>query len=416
MGRPKKADKDKSPATRVAEIRKETRRKKKLAELFSREWYVLRSILGYWWAMFIFLLGGREAGKSYAVTDFFCKQFVKKGRPFTWLRLSETSAKKLLSNNAEKLIDPDIRRKYNLDLITNGNNVYAVTKRSNPDKKGNTKIIEKKLMARVFSIATFYNDKGSGLFDKEFLDDPNQYYNICLDEMNREKSEKNSFDIVYSFTNQLENLVRSTKKRIRVICIGNTLEEASDLLCAFNFIPEEFGRYKLVKHKKELKAYLDELGQAHTDEELARVNSKYYKIDFGKRAVVEYMQPTEAYLERRKGTIADILMPTASTFTNKIETDNTLVFKGRLHKPNYVIKFTKDVNDWFTVYDSNKIRKYNKEQVRAIAMRPYLDEIYDVKSMTNVIQIFDYRSYQFKDLITFKQFQKQMNLLKPRGN
>ena len=109
-------------------------------------------------------------------------------------------------------------------------------------------------------------------------------------------------------------------------------------------------------------------------------------------------------------------MPTASTFTNKIETDNTLVFKGRLHKPNYVIKFTKDVNDWFTVYDSNKIRKYNKEQVRAIAMRPYLDEIYDVKSMTNVIQIFDYRSYQFKDLITFKQFQKQMNLLKPRGN
>ena len=234
--------------------------------------------------------------------------------------------------------------------------------------------------------------------------------------MNREKSEKNSFDIVYSFTNQLENLVRSTKKRIRVICIGNTLEEASDLLCAFNFIPEEFGRYSLVKNKKKLGQYLKELSAAKTDEELAKVNHKYSKVDFGKRAVMEYMAPTEAYTERRKGTIADILMPTASTFTNKIETDNTLVYKGRLKKPNYVIKFTKDQDDWFTVYDSNVIRKYNKENVRAIAMRPYLDEIFEVKAMSNVIQIFDYRSYKYRDLITFKQFQKNMNLLKPRGN
>ena len=52
------------------------------------------------------------------------------------------------------------------------------------------------------------------------------YYNICLDEMNREQNEKRSFDILYAFTNQLENLVRSTKTRVRVICIGNTLEEA----------------------------------------------------------------------------------------------------------------------------------------------------------------------------------------------
>ena len=256
MGRPKLPDNKKSLATRKAEIARETRRKEKLKQLVTREWYVLRSILGFWWAMFIFLLGGREAGKSYAVTRFFVQQWRKYGRPFVWLRLSETSAQKLLSNNAEKLIDPDIKRKYNLDLVTNGNNVYEVTKRSKPDKNGRTKILEKKLMARVFSIATFYNDKGSGLFDKEFLDDPNMYYNICMDEMNREKSEKKSFDIVYSFTNQLENLVRSTKKRIRVICIGNTLEEASDLLCAFNFIPEEFGRYKLVKNKKLLAQYL----------------------------------------------------------------------------------------------------------------------------------------------------------------
>lgn len=416
MGRPKLPESKKSIATVMAEKRRKTKHEKKMEELKSREWYVLRSILGFVWAIFIFLLGGREVGKSYAVTDTYTNQWKKYKRPFIWLRLSETSAKKLLANNAEKLIDPDLRRKYNLDLVTNGSNVYEVTKRSKPDKNGRTKILEKKCMARVFSLATFYNDKGSGLFDKEFLDDPNMYYNICLDEMNREQSERNSFDIVYSFANQLENLIRSTKKRVRVICIGNTLEEASDILCAFNFIPEKFGRFKLVKNKKKLMEYLRELNKAHTDVEQAKVNAKYKNVDFGKRAVIEYMEPTEAYLTRRKGTVADILMPTASTFTNKIETDNTLVFKGRLHKPLYVIKFSKDSNDWFTVYDTNKVRKYNKENVKVIAMRPYLDEIYDVKSMSNVVQIFDYRSYQFKDLITFKQFQKNMNLLKPRGN
>lgn len=345
--------------------------------LKNREYYLLRSLLGNDWAMFYFLLGGREAGKSYATTDFFCKQFIDYGRPFYWLRLSETSKKKLLNNNAEKLIDPDLRRKYNLDLTTNGDNVYVVLKR---DDKG--KIKEKKLIARVMSLATFYNDKGSGLFDKDFLNDPHMYYNICLDEMNREKSEKNSFDIVYSFTNQLENLVRSTKQRLRVICIGNTLEEASDLLCAFNFIPEDFGRFKLKK----------------------------------KRAVIDYIQPSDAYLNRRKGTIADILMPEASTFTNKIETDTSLVNKSRRITPTNVIKFSKSKDEWFTLWDSKILAPYNNEKQPAIAMYPYLDEIFNVKLRDNVIALFDYRAYQYKDLITFKKFQKCINLVKPRGN
>ena len=266
----------------------EVKRLKKKKEMLNREWYSLRSILGYDWAIFYFLLGGREAGKSYATTDFFVRQFKKYGRPFYWLRLSEASSRKLLQNNAEKLVDPDLRRKYNLDLVTNGDNVYNVTKR---DEDG--KIIEKQFMARVMCLSTFYNDKGSGLFDKDFLNDPNMYYNICLDEMNRELNEKKTFDIVYAFTNQLENLVRSTKTRLRVICIGNTLEEASDILSVFNFLPEEFGRFKL--HKK--------------------------------RAVVEYIEPSEKYLKRREGTVADILMPEASTFTNKVEVDTTLVTK-----------------------------------------------------------------------------------------
>lgn len=339
------------------------------------EWYSIRSLLGFSWAIFYFMIGGREAGKSYATTEFFVGQWRKYKRPFYWLRLTDRTQEILLKNNAEKLIDPDLRRKYKLDLTVIGDGVYEVLKR---DSEG--RIREKVLMCRVLALSTFYNDKGSGLFDKDFLNDPNMYYNICLDEMNRELNEKNSFDILYAFTNQLENLVRSTKQRVRVICIGNYLEEASDILCAFNFLPQKFGRYKLKK----------------------------------KRAVIDYIQPTETYLERRKGTIADILMPTASTFTNIIKSDDSLVSSKRLIKPSYIIKFTNREENWFTLWDGHTIKRYNNEKCGVIAMRPYIDELFQTTLRDTIIAQFDTRSFLYKDLITFKLFQKNLYLLKPR--
>jgi len=361
------------------------KKKQKILTL-RNEWYSLRPILGHFnWAIFALLIGGREAGKSYSVTNFFVDQFVNKGIPFTWIRLTERQAQKLLNNNAEKLVDPDIRRKYGLDLMTVGGNVYAV--RREPKKithKDGTveikmQIVEKKLMARVFALSTFYTDKGS-IYDKDFLDDLSMRYNIAIDEFQREKGEKNTFDILYALVNQLENIVRSTKNRMKIFFMGNTLEESSDILCAFNFIPETFGIFKLKS----------------------------------KRAVIHNIEPTEAYKLRRKGSIADILMPTASTFTNKIEADTTLITKKRLKEPTNVIKFTKNRINWFTVWDGNIIRKYMNEKKEVIAMRPYLDEIYNVELVRNMITLFDSRSLLFQNMITFKQFQKEIELLSPR--
>lgn len=354
--------------------------------LLQSEWYNLRPILGNAnWALFYCLLGGREAGKSYSVTNFFIDQWKNKGIPFTWLRLTEKQTQKLLNNNAEKLVDPDLRRKYNLDLITRGNNVYEVKREEREiTHKDGTKeikkqIVEKKLMARVYAISTFYNDKGS-IFDKDFLNDLTMRYNIAIDEFQREKGERNTFDILYCLVNQLENLVRSTKERTKIFFLGNTLEEASDILCAFNFIPEKWGTFKLKK----------------------------------KRCVIQNIEPSEAYLKRRKGTIADILLPQASTFTNKIDTDTTLITKKRLLEPTYIIKFTKDKNTWYTIWDGNVVKKYNGEKKSVIAMRPYLDEVYQAENQKNIILLFDTRSLLFNNLITFKQFQKEIELLKPR--
>jgi hypothetical protein len=356
-------------------LRQKIKEQNKKRALVNREWYSLRSLIGNDWAIFYFLLGGREIGKSYRTTAFYVNQYRKYSRPFYWLRLTADSARKLLKNNAEKLIDADIRRKFNINrLEVIGESVYEVTKET---KDG--RIAEKKLMARVLALSTFYADKGNAYFDNEFLNNPDMYYNICLDEMNREKGEKNSFDIVYSFCNQLENLVRSTKKKIRVICIGNTLDEASDLLAAFDFIPEEFGRFYLKS----------------------------------KRAVVDYIEPTEAYLERRKGTIADILMPTASTFTNKIEADTSLILKKRLVRPQYIIKFWKN-EELYTVWNDNIIRTYNGEKCPVHAMRPYLDELFVPECRDAVIAQFDARNFKFYTLIEYKKFKKSLELLRPR--
>ena len=328
-------------------------------KLYEKEWYTVRSIFGYNDMFFYILLGAREAGKSYSVMKQFVSDWKKKGKPFTWLRLTEASQKKMLQNNADKFIDADIRRRYDLDLKVKGFQVFD----------------HGKPMAKVLALSTFYNDKGVALFDNEY----DLGYNICLDEMNREMNEKKTFDINYAFVNQMENLVRSTKDKLRIVLIGNTLEEAGDILCSFNFIPEEFGRYKIRK----------------------------------KKAVLDYIPPSKAYLERRKGTVADLLASDQSTFTNKVEVDKTLVFKGRLMHPTNVIMFTK--TEKYTIWDSKVIKEYNGEKVPVIAMRAYIDQVFNTELRDNVISIFHNRGFYFRDLITQKKFKKAIELLKPKG-
>lgn len=298
---------------------------------------------------------------------------------FYWFRLTETQQKSLLQGGANDLIDPDLKRKYNLKTCTNGNTVYTYKEETYTNKNGKeiTKKVDKTEFCRVMACSTFYNDKGRGYFDNEYDGE----YICVLDEMNREASEKNSFDIVYAFVNQLENVLRSTKTKVKIIMIGNTLEEASDLLSAINFIPDGFGRYKLKR----------------------------------KKAVVDYIRPNEKYLERRKEATANILLPTASTFTNEIEIDRSLLVSPRLRRrPEFIVKFSKSPADWFTVWNDYIVSDYNKENVKTIAMKRYLDDLYNLDSANAVIEMFDVRALRFTNLACFKRFQKQLRLLKKK--
>ena len=136
-----------------------------------------------------------------------------------------------------------------------------------------------------------------------------------------------------------------------------------------------------------------------------------------KRAVIDYIKPTEAYKTRRAGTVADILAGDSSTFTNEVEIDVSLIDKVRLVKPTQIIKFTKDRGDWFVLWTNQRGRQvlapYNGETVnKVIAMRPYLDEVFDEQLKSIVIARFNAKSYYFNSLMCQKKFKRVLSILK----
>lgn len=335
-------------------------KKRKLARFYN-----LSSILGNDWAIFYCLIGGRMTGKSYSITDFLCKQKRRLGDNVRnyWMRISETSTKALLANKAKKLIDPDLVRKYDLELSTKGMEVF---------NRG-------KEFVEVIPLSQFGKLKGVGFYDKDFTG----WYNIVLDEFQLEEGEKRtSFDILYNFIGMCENIARTTKNRIRVFLVGNTLQEASSILKAFNFLPEKFGRFKLKS----------------------------------KRCVIDNLEPTEEYLEDRKGSIADILGGgNMSNYTNALTKDLKLLYKGRVTYPQAIIKFSKDTNMWFTLWDKGVVKRYNNESLPLstdFAMKPYLNTFYSKERVQTIVDMFNARALKFDTLITQAYFTDSMKTIK----
>ena len=328
-------------------------------------WYTreLKSLLGNTWAMFYIILGGRMTGKSYALTEYLCNQKRKKRDRVKnyWMRISETSTKFMLANKAQKLVDPDLVRKYHLDLSTKGMEVYN---RGEP-------------FMTVIPLSAMAKMKGVAFYDKDYTGD----INIVLDEFQLEQGEKRtSFDILYNFIGMIENIARTTKSRIRIFLIGNTLEEASTILKAFNFLPEGFGRYYLKR----------------------------------KRCILDNIEPTEEYLKDRKGSAADILGgDEMSNYTNEIRKDVSMICKDRLERPQYLIKFGKQRDKMFVVWNNNIITRYKGQPVKAaISMRPYLDELFNVDRRNTVLEIYDAKGYKFDTLITLSYFQDELKKLR----
>jgi hypothetical protein len=336
------------------------RKKHKQSRWYTKE---LKSLLGNTWAMFFIILGGRMTGKSYALTDYLCNQKRKKKENVKnyWMRISETSTKFMLANKAQKLIDPDLVRKYKLELSTKGMEVY------NHGEPYMT-VVPLSAMAKL---------KGVAFFDKDYAGE----INIVLDEFQLEQGEKRtSFDILYNFIGMIENIARTTKSKIRIFLVGNTLEEASTILKAFNFLPEGFGRFYLKR----------------------------------KRCIIDNIEPTEEYLKDRKGSAADILGGNEmSNYTNEIRKDLSLITKQRLLSPQYVIKFGKTRDKCFIVWEDNVVTRYKGQQIKSVvSMKPYLEEQYNLERRNTILDIYDAKGYKFDTLITMSYFQDELQKIR----
>lgn len=339
--------------------------KKKLQELYdAKEFYTIRALLGNQWANWFVMAGARERGKTFSVQDFVLNAFFNpKSKlyhvPFYWMRLNDIAIKNMLMNNAAKMFEPILVRKYGLENIK---------------VKGDSIFIGKLLLCRVYGLSTAYNNKGAAIFDKATF----KGVNIIIDEVALEKGQKKTFDVVYNLKCQIENIVRSERKNVRVFMMLNNTEDCPELMAMFGFIPVEFGVYKLKR----------------------------------KHCVVDYIPNNAAYEKRRSNALANEIDNGTGNFTNKIKRDLTLLYKKRLTRPLYIIKFTKDEADWFTVWEGNVVCPYHNEKLSSVAMKRYIDDIFITDQRDAIIEQNDVRAFKFKDILTQQLFYKNLEIIK----
>ena len=343
-------------------IKDSDKRKKELYE--NKEWYTIRSLLGNQWANWFVMIGARERGKTFTVQDYVLNCFFNpKSKlyhvPFYWMRLNDIAIKNMTMNNGAKMFEPLLVRKYHLeDIKVRGDTVYI----------NGTKL------CYVFGLSVAYNNKGSALFDAHDF----KGANIIIDEVALEKGQRRTFDVCYNLKMQIENIVRSERNNVKVFMMLNNTEECPEILAMFGYVPIQFGVYKLKR----------------------------------KHCVIDYIANNAAYEKRRSKALANEIDTGTGNFTNKFVKDLSLLYKGRLDHPEYVVKYSKDMGDWFTVWNGNVICPYNGEKKQSVAMKRYIDDTFIPSLRDSVIEQEDVRAFKYKDILTQSLWRKNMEIIK----
>ena len=330
-----------------------------------KEWYTIRALLGNQWANWFIMAGARERGKTFSVQDYVLNCYFNERSPlyhvpFYWMRLNDVAIKNMTMNNCAKMFEPLLVAKYQMT----GRWKF----------KGDTVFFDGKPMCFVYGLSTAYNNKGAALFNAATF----KGANIIVDEVALEKGQRRTFDVVYNLKMQIENICRSSRDNVKVFMMLNNTEECPELMAMFGFIPIEFGVYRLKR----------------------------------KHCVIDYIPNSKKYEERRKNALANEIDTGTGNFTNKIARDLSLLNKKRLVRPSYIIKFSKDPTEWFTVWDNKVICPYKGEKVDSVAMKRYIDDFFIPTARDNVIDQVDVRAYNYKDILTQSLFYKLMEGIK----
>ena len=337
--------------------------------------------------------GARGRGKSVLALDApinSCKKYGYENNKIFFFRLADTSIKALLANNAANLIDPILVDKYKMKITRKGNVVY------NDGKK----------LLECYALVSAAKMKGQALFDYNFLNNRpidkktgkpvKRFIWLILDEFQiAEGMEKNSVasrstaSLWRMFT---EIILRDQQfldyAAVKCIYLANNVAECSTFTSEmWGFYPPP-GKFGIIKCRR-------------------------------KNAVFFNVENSEGYIKKRKsamtGSITDF--ENDSNYSNEIAFDQSLIKpkKTRLYKVTNLIKFSKNPQDWFCVYDAKYIRLYNKEMVNVnliISMRRHLDDRFNDEKVCNIFERYDAKSFMFTDIISLATFRARMKELK----
>ena len=290
----------------------------------------------YW---FYVCIGSRGRGKTTSAWRWVLKRFIRYGEKFVWLRLTEAPIKKASRNQGSTLIPKFIQDQLNIAGVEmRGNVIYLRITRDGKTREYMAGIMD--------AISTFYTSKGQDMSD---------YTNVVFDEINRESGERSTFDVTRAFVNQIETIARMRK--MRVLMLGNTILETSEILGLFNFQPKKFGIYKLTR----------------------------------KHCIIEYLDDSEEFKKARKNSMAGSLLgdnpEISASFTNITAgyTDNVTKFL-----PNFKQIFIYFIADFrsYGIYDTGKsglfVGEVRMQSSQSYKISPYLNcvgvyqrEIYD---------------------------------------
>lgn len=183
---------------------------------------------------FRFIIGARGIGKTYSMQNLLCNLYHKvkhlESNPwnvddlFLYLRLT----KRQIENLDNNVLDSKLEKKHNIKAEKVGHKIYYNGRH----------------MGDALAIADSPVHKGGNWQWR-------RYKYVIIDEFQRERRERRTFDINYNLRSLLESVTRfSTRLKEGydlpiVIMMGNTVDEATDLLYAFDFMPLEHGMYVL---------------------------------------------------------------------------------------------------------------------------------------------------------------------------
>lgn len=299
-----------------------------------------------------------------------------------YFRTNDNSIKALLQ--PDKAVDPYLMHKYDMHITKKGNHVY------NDGKL----LYEAYPLVSAASIGKGVNLYDNKWFDPKYMAGKKRFIVTIWDEFMLDEGvgKKSVGDPVKQYMIYREAIFRDAERlpynAVYNFLLANNVSECANVTGQlFNFIPNP---------------------NQHRVTKLTRQHAIFWNVPI-----------TEAYKQKRSKSYNAAIIRDDDPNYNAVERDLSMVKKKstRVYRLTNLIKFSKQKSDWFCVYDKVYIKKYSKEKFKkdkVISMYRNQEELYNPELAKYVLDMNDYRSYMFCDIMSMAAFQAAMKTYKTR--